>query len=201
MTALDGILTDLGDTCLARTARELLLIYKELDEATASFAAACGIACPEGCGRCCEGFDPPVTSVEADLAALSMRGAPLRASGATTVHPCLFFRSDTPFHCGIYPVRPLVCRAFGFSAVGDRHGKSCFHFCGHMPGRPRSQLDERSMVRLFPRLPPRVDEHGIRLSAISHESMGAQFPLSTAIHGSLDKVRALLAYVRAAEGP
>jgi Fe-S-cluster containining protein len=201
MPSFDEVLTAMAGTCLGMSGRELLSLYQGLDEATASFAAACSVACPEGCGRCCEGFDPPVTSTETDLVALHVLSASDHVPIGSTAYPCPFFMPSAPFHCGIYPVRPLVCRAFGFTAVGGRDGEPRFRFCRHMPGRPPSELDGRSMRRLFPQSPPRVDDYGVRLSAISHESMGGQPLLSAAVSGALDRVRALYAYVRAADGP
>jgi uncharacterized protein len=201
MTPLDEILTTIADTSIARTSREVLAIYKGLDEAAEFFSAACAITCPDGCGRCCEGFDPPVTRAEADLVALHLICASIRVPAGSADHPCPFFISDAQFHCGIYPVRPLVCRAFGFSAVGGKDGAPCFHFCKHMPGQPHTQLDAQSMRLLFRQSPPRVEEYGIRISAISHEGMGEQPHLSAAIFEALDRARALHAYVRAAEAP
>lgn len=40
----------------------LFRLYNELEEQTSAFKSAAGIACPDGCGSCC---DTPSTNIEA----------------------------------------------------------------------------------------------------------------------------------------
>lgn len=45
---------------------------------------------------------------------------------------CVFYDGDNDLHCRIYPVRPLICRSFGYSAEPDKTGALLFPACRHM---------------------------------------------------------------------
>ncbi|HUX37323.1 MAG TPA: YkgJ family cysteine cluster protein [Rectinemataceae bacterium] len=123
-------------------------LYDRVGEATANFAASAGLACPPGCGRCCESFVPDMLPLEAAwMAATLLRDRPLEARAlaeegfplsASRAGPCPFYIRDSPFHCGLYEGRPLICRLFGFSASYGREGLPSFSLCRHMPGKEGS---------------------------------------------------------------
>ena len=107
--------------------------YERLDQATARFASATGIACPPGCGRCC--LWPEVSAAEVEM--LPMAAEILRRGEAQAWLERLDARGDErrcPVYepepgdpargrCGIYEARPLVCRLFcAFSGRRDKHG-------------------------------------------------------------------------------
>jgi Fe-S-cluster containining protein len=130
-------------------------LYQRADEAVAAFCAGSGLACPHGCGTCCEGFVPDVMPLEAaavaaylaekdKAAAWSLAGNSPEASGAPDLavrgqssadrgQSCPLYAADTPWHCSVYEARPLVCRLFAFSAVRDKRGQSSFSLCRLMP--------------------------------------------------------------------
>ncbi len=101
------------------------------------------LACPEGCGTCCELFIPDVLPVEAGfLADWLLRERPELAARALEWDedrgspPCPFHEPGrTGGRCGVYPARPLICRLFGFSAVRDRSGREAYSLCREMPAR------------------------------------------------------------------
>ena len=45
-------------------------LYRRADEAVTAFCAGSGLACPHGCGTCCEGFIPDVMPLEAAAVAV-----------------------------------------------------------------------------------------------------------------------------------
>jgi Fe-S-cluster containining protein len=126
-------------------------LYRRADEEVAAFCAGSGLACPHGCGTCCESFVPDVMPLEAaavavfladkdKTAAWSMAGSGRGqsspeegSSSAKKGESCPLYAADTPWHCTVYEARPLVCRLFAFSAVRDKRGLSSFSLCRLMP--------------------------------------------------------------------
>lgn len=109
-------------------------LYTDVENATHAFASRYGIACPPGCGSCCEHFIPDITHSEAayiaayllfELKDKEMIERVYRHSGAG----CPLYRADTPFHCSVYPARPLICRLYASSAYHDKYGKALFRSC------------------------------------------------------------------------
>jgi len=118
-------------------------VYAGADTAMSAFGSASGVACPSGCGRCCESFVPDMLPLEAEWMAIWLiRNDPSRAEGLAksgfsaaerSALSCPFFHSPGLSHCGIYEGRALVCRLFGFAATRSRNGEPIFAFCRHMP--------------------------------------------------------------------
>jgi Fe-S-cluster containining protein len=114
-------------------------LYTDLDSRIAGFSRRAGLACPEGCGTCCQTFVPELSAPEADLIA----GHILSTSGPLTADSwlegelsgaCPFYRVvGDPYHCGIYPARPLICRLFGYAGSRGKDGSARFRPCRHMP--------------------------------------------------------------------
>ncbi len=117
----------------------LRALYDELDEKIAAFSRSAGLHCPEGCGTCCETFIPEVTRPESELIASYL----LTIGQSLTIDSwgkgeipggCPFYKiHGDPYHCGIYQVRPLICRLFGYAGSRDKNGKLRFRPCRHMP--------------------------------------------------------------------
>ena len=113
-----------------------LPIYAAADAAIARFQAATGLACPRGCGRCCEEQTPfvRVADMEEIAAAHVARGIGedtlARAKAAGSLHPCVIFAPGRlPGGCTEYELRPTLCRLFGFGAVRDKHGEAALAAC------------------------------------------------------------------------
>lgn len=100
----------------------VLEIYREVDEIISAFAGCTGISCVSGCGECCRRFEPFISVLEAGIIADHIMTHP-QAFQIFTQAPrdkrevlCPFFDPDRPYHCGMYALRPLICRLFAFSA-------------------------------------------------------------------------------------
>ena len=113
-----------------------LPIYAAADDAIAAFQAATGLACPKGCGTCCEEQTPFVRVADmAEIAAAHVaRGIGEdtleRAKAAGSQKPCVIFeKGRLPGGCTEYELRPTLCRVFGFGAVRDKHGHAALAAC------------------------------------------------------------------------
>lgn len=120
---------------------ELLARYRDLECRISRFKQAAGVDCLPGCGNCCS---VPASRIEVsrfEMLPAAVRlwesgkaeaaAAELRTRAADA--PCVFFVSAAAGfgggHCTLYPLRPLLCRLFGFSAVRSKHGTPSFTFC------------------------------------------------------------------------
>jgi Fe-S-cluster containining protein len=116
----------------------LRAIFDEADAAVESFARTSSLACPQGCGACCEGFVPDVTVAEAEMVAAQLfaEGRAERARAAIASGdepPCPLYVADSAYHCSVYEGRPLICRMFGFSGIRSESGEVRFKPCRFMP--------------------------------------------------------------------
>ena len=137
----------LPPSLLAERLESLAYLYKRADSAVAAFVAASGVSCPFGCGSCCEGFVPDILPVEAAylaayLAASDRPRAYEAAAGrlGARSYPdgrqgCPLYRTDTPYHCGVYEARPLICRMFAFSRITSYN--VCYTKLLRRPSPPR----------------------------------------------------------------
>lgn len=112
-------------------------LYADFDAKVEAFSREADIRCSFGCGRCCDEHEPGITHLEGLYAAhwiaavkphLAARFDRLDSRGG-----CIFFSPGKPLHCMIYPARPLLCRAFGYSGVTDKQGKRVYRSCRYMP--------------------------------------------------------------------
>jgi Fe-S-cluster containining protein len=113
-----------------------LPIYAAADDAIATFQAATGLACPRGCGACCEEQTPfvRIADMEEIAAAHVARGIGEetleRARAAGDARPCVIYQPGRlPGGCTEYDLRPTLCRLFGFGAVRDKHGQAALAAC------------------------------------------------------------------------
>lgn len=121
----------------SRLAAAVLALYRRLDRRTAVFRRATGLGCPRGCGECC--LSPDVEAGVLELLPLALhlqkrgRLEPTLARLASGARPCVFYSpeplGDFGGRCSVYPLRPLLCRLFGFSTVRDPEGRPQLALC------------------------------------------------------------------------
>ncbi|MCJ7596382.1 MAG: YkgJ family cysteine cluster protein [Desulfobacterales bacterium] len=114
---------------------EVLMIYKEIDQRIGRFQVATGLFCPPGCGTCCESPNVEATALEVLSLAeeILLRREEERALNAIEEKEnqgdlrCIHHRPDGPDSekgkCSCYPLRPLVCRLFGFASRRNKFGE------------------------------------------------------------------------------
>ena len=122
----------------------MTLQYRDFDKHIDEFSQHCGASCPWGCGTCCTAdYEPEVTEPEAEYAArwiIAQRNDLEQCFQQLDQRDCcIFYDQDNPFHCMIYPVRPIICRGFGFSGYRDKHGGFVYRPCRHMSITPAEE--------------------------------------------------------------
>lgn len=172
-----------------------LALYQEADTAAAEVAAATGLACPSGCGACCESHDPHVTIADvepiADAAVADGTAvAALDRALAAPAGPCVYFAAGRrPGGCTVYELRPMLCRLFGFAAVRDKHGAAILAVCEvHKATMPDV------VARVGAHAPPGAPvlaEYQSRVDGLAPDPRRTeQLPMNVALAGALE--RALL---------
>lgn len=193
----------LPESLLRERLEELAALYARADAAVEAFCEGSGLSCAFGCGSCCEGFVPDILPVEvalvaAQLVAKNSALAYALASGqlGATSHPggrsgCPLYAADTPYHCTVYPARPLICRMFAFSAVRNKRGEPAYSLCSRMADSPKApglrSVEADSAVR-FGAEPPVMADFGASLVAIDPASSSERKPLPEALAEALAKV-------------
>lgn len=195
------ILNILPRSLLAERLEALAYLYRRSDAAVAEFAERSGVACPAGCGSCCEGFVPDIVPLEAAYLAAYLAGAdkPLAYSIAANGLEarsrddgrvgCPLYADDNPYHCTVYEARPLICRMFAFSATRDKLGAPTFAVCrkGTSLGGVRSAKGD-ALIEAFGVEPPVMADLGSELASIEPESSGSRKPLPEAVREALSRV-------------
>jgi len=198
MDKLDFLHPGLIETSHAAGLESLGALYGRLArEQAASLAAVSShgpeLACPAGCGSCCEGFVPDILPVEAAYLAAWPEGMP-------AAPPCPFHEAGREGgKCGVYPARPLVCRLFGFSSVRDREGRDSFALCRRMPARRggRAWSGADLLRELGGGLPSMVD-YGSLACAIAPGEAGERALLTEALPSALRRLALTLTLARRA---
>ena len=106
---------------LALKISTLQTIYHEIATTISHFKEKTQIDCVYGCGDCCNHFEPYISVLEATLIVEYLQEDSermerfLQVRGSKTDILCPFYQVASPYHCGIYPIRPLICRLYAFS--------------------------------------------------------------------------------------
>lgn len=122
----------------------LLKVYKRFNLICKRFSKSNRIECPKGCGYCCQHHEPFISLTEAEAIAawlLYQKINPYqRFSHLQDRSCCIFFDENTPFHCSLYPIRPLLCRSFGFMGSKKKQGERCYTPCKQMIYRGKNPM-------------------------------------------------------------
>lgn len=132
--------------------------------------------CPDGCGSCCEGFEPDLIESEAlymaawlienqnDTALLIADGKFPFNNGDKT---CPLFNPDSHWHCSIYGGRAFICRLFGASSFYGKDQKRVWKPCRFYPEDAlraynatlsHRQYTEEETVSILGEMPPAMSD-------------------------------------------
>lgn len=178
-------------------ARAALDAFAAIDLGTARLAAESGLACPPRCGRCC--ITPEVSASVAEMIPMAeeilRRGesARWRARLAQRAQDgrCVAFRPDpedaSRGRCELYEWRPSVCRAFGFAARRDKHGRAELIDCPvHAQHSPAALDRARALVAGGLEVPVLAD--AARAIALQRPSDARVLTIDRALASALEEV-------------
>jgi Fe-S-cluster containining protein len=183
----------MDSTVLAR----LLELYEEIDKQTAALKAVTELRCPPGCGTCCS--SPKVEATELEMLPVARelfrRREALpwleRLGTSDDEEPCVFYQPERSARgegcCGIYLLRPSVCRLFGYAAVHNKYGVAQLAVCTVMKKViPRAAQDaahaiERGLAA------PRFTDFARRVAGLAPVLGGRLFPINRALRFALGR--------------
>ncbi len=187
---------------VAEKVNDVLNLYAEVDGKIEEFKKVSSLKCVSGCGRCCENPKISITVLEVFPLACKLwqdKTAPAilaQIANGAIEGVCVFYQPDAIVagsgRCGVYALRPLLCRLFGFSAKMDKYGNPSLVTCSVMKNhcvqeyeQVNKKLCERTLVV------PRMQEYGMQLLYIDSYWAREQLPINQAIRIALEKVGSL----------
>lgn len=178
--------------------RALLRLYRALDREVARFQEWSGLTCRAGCGRCCENPEIEATPLEVLPLAieLSRRGeaeATLDAARSQDHRGrCIFYHQDaqTPWRgrCANYAWRPLICRAFGHSALRTADGDRQILTCATIKGDHDERFAPAAAAVLGGAAIPELPAMAVAVTAIDPALGVRRLPINEAVGIALERV-------------
>jgi len=184
------------------TIRQLIQLYRQVDMETRKFGKIAGIHCPSLCGCCCVTAKVETTPLEMLPLAVhlwSRQKGDLWLSTINTAggnRQCVFFKphiSDSKKgRCGVYSLRPLICRLFGFSLSKRKNGSSVYSGCKIMKKEFSKKI--QNVQKLLEKNPYllKMTDFSIRLFGIGSTADRELMPINKAAMIALEKIGFIL---------
>lgn len=148
--------------------------YQRIEAVQKEWYKKSNFTCPEGCGCCCEHFEPDLLENEAlYMAAWLIANKPEWAKDVSRETCerfnsrekgcCPFFDPDSKYHCTIYNGRASICRLFGASGFRNKFGQEIWKPCKfypadalakHNPPLAHRQYSAEEIQKIFGIMPP-----------------------------------------------
>ncbi|WP_022932955.1 YkgJ family cysteine cluster protein [Treponema bryantii] len=175
MSQIAGVLEKLEGTSVYETLVQMEAAYERIACEQKQWYDAAKFYCPEGCGSCCEGFEPDLMEGEFlymaawlienqnDIALQIAQNKFPFDNGKT----CPLFNPASPYHCSIYNGRPFICRLFGASSFRSRNGDKTWRPCkfypddilaAHKPPLAKRQYSESETLQVLGAVPPLMSD-------------------------------------------
>jgi Fe-S-cluster containining protein len=175
---------------------ELRSIYEEINLQTETFAQKAGLACKPGCGKCCEFPEISLTvtdclvlaealweSGKAEALHEKLLQEAASDNSEQTVSPCPIYQpSPVEKHmgrCSMWPVRPGLCRLFGFASMQSGQGRglaACKIIKAQLEGRSEAEVSKDA---------PDITSWSRRIAA-THPGLSAKpLPIRSALREAL----------------
>ena len=185
MSQIAGVLEKLEGTSVYETLLQMEAAYERIAKEQKQWYDAAKFYCPEGCGQCCEGFEPDLMEGEAlymaawlienqnDIALQIAQNKFPFDNGKT----CPLFNPDSPYHCSIYNGRAFICRLFGASSFRSRNGDKTWRPCkfypdeilaAHKPPLAKRQYSEAETMQVLGAVPPLMSDFTESIAASSN---------------------------------
>ena len=191
----------LEGTALDEPLRKLYEIYGRIEQSQAEWIAATPFRCPEGCGSCCEHFEPDILDVEAYFLAAWILMNQIDRVHTINYHSdhkgCILADPDNPYHCTVYEGRPLICRLFAYSGDRAKDGSVRYRPCkfmkgDYMQGGTGKTYSAQELQDLFSILPPVMGDLAGEAAILLPERSGDRYPLREILPVALAKIQYLL---------
>lgn len=178
--------------------RQIEQIYRECDARTGSFRRAARAGCLSGCGHCCERGQPQTTVAE--VLPLAWHLWRTRTAGlwldliqklpadALCVFYSPFLLSERRGGCRIYPLRPLLCRLFGFSARRDKQEVKQLVACSAIKDRDPGQFHRMQDVLAKGGDVPVMSDYANRIIALAPWESEVTMPINLAVREALTRI-------------
>lgn len=186
-------------------------LYTDIDKSQAAWKQKTPAPCLDGCGRCCEHFEPDVYEYEAlylgawllvhkeELAEdIRLHGA---AFSLNYTDGCFLFDSHNPHHCRAYGGRCLICRLFGHSGTRGKdmkiHWKPCKftrHANTEAAGSSAHEYGEAELLESCSAVPPDMAVFSSRLLSLNPDDTHTR-PLREALPEAIEKLRLILRFL------
>ena len=185
MSQIAGVLEKLEGTSVYDTLIQMEAAYERIAHEQKEWYDAAKFYCPDGCGHCCEGFEPDLMEGEAlymaawlienqnDVALQIAQNMLPFDKGKT----CPLFNPDSPYHCSIYNGRAFICRLFGASSFRSRNGDKSWRPCkfypdeilaAHKPPLAKRQYSEAETMQVLGAVPPLMSDFTESIAASSN---------------------------------
>jgi Fe-S-cluster containining protein len=175
-------------------------LQRRVDREIANFKRQTCLDCDQHCIECCSYADVQATPLEflpfayhaLKLGLIDQWFDELNRHDSPM---CFFRRSEkNAWGCRIYPVRGLICRLFGFSAVTNKHGRPEYAACRIMkrnwPDKVRLIKESISSGRKI----PVISSYYRRLASID-PCLGQEFmPINAAMKKAIETIYFSVAY-------
>jgi Fe-S-cluster containining protein len=180
--------------------KELIELYKDLDEEASRFKKAAALDCLEFCTKCCT---PDKAQIEASVFECLPLSIHLWKLGEADSYLqrialggernlCVLYNADhSPLPasgCKHYSGRPLLCRLFGFSAVLEKHGHPRIALCRTIKDADPHAAD-RINQEIARGLKPMIIPHWARQASSLNPRLGQErYPINQAVRFALERV-------------
>ncbi len=175
MSQIKGVLEKLEGTSVYETLIQIEAAYEHISREQKVWYDDTKFYCPEGCGHCCEGFEPDLMEAEALYMAawLIENQNEVAIQIAENNFPynngktCPLFNPDSPYHCSIYNGRAFICRLFGASSFRSRNGDKTWRPCkfypdeilaAHKPPLAKHQYSQAETLQVLGAVPPLMND-------------------------------------------
>ena len=177
---------------------EIRRIYQEIDQQIAFFQNTTDLHCLECCGSCCESLEVEATVTELLPLAEEIFQSSRQDSLAELIEQnekknnpaCVLYRPDPLIpgngRCGQYPLRPLVCRLFGFAGRYSKSQKPEFSTCKKIKAQdPEKVSAAQELIRAGLNMPI-YQSSFIRLASLQPGLGFQRLPVNRALKRALE---------------
>lgn len=180
---------------LRELARLVETVYLELEDTYGGYQRSSGLTCSPGCGACCN--NPQVEASPLEMLPLALdiydRGQAESVLDSLRLHSgfsCIHFTRHSldgrQGECGIYPLRPSLCRMFGAAGVSGRDGNVRLSVCRTIKEERAGHY--RQALLASDSTPPRMADGKERVRQLDYALGGRDQPINEALATALEKV-------------